>query len=120
MKSFSRYTLLLFLSVFAIQTNFATTQETAKKVEIHAKRFAFTPSEITLKKGEVVTLVLTSDDVPHSLVIEGLGVNGSMTKGHSTNVTITPGSVGTFEGKCGHFCGVGHGSMKFLVHVTDN
>ena len=35
------------------------------------------------------------------------------------NVTITPSSVGNFKGECGHFCGIGHGKMKFTVHVTE-
>ncbi|MGH9560840.1 MAG: cupredoxin domain-containing protein [Terracidiphilus sp.] len=94
-------------------------QSAPRRIEVHAKRFAFQPSEITLKKGETVTLALTSDDVAHSLVIEGLHVNAPITKGHITEVTITPGTVGDFEGRCGRFCGSGHGRMKFAVHVTN-
>lgn len=95
-------------------------QGSTRTIEIHAKRFSFEPAELTIKKGETVTLALTSDDVQHSLVIEGLGVKGAMTKGQVTNVTITPTKAGDFQGKCGRFCGSGHGSMKFVVHVTDN
>ena len=40
-------------------------QESPRRVEVVAKRFEFTPSEITLKKGEPVILVLTSKDVQH-------------------------------------------------------
>jgi cytochrome c oxidase subunit II len=98
---------------------FANAQEANQKIEIHAKRFSFTPSEINLKKGETVTLLLTSDDVPHSLVIEDLGVKGAMMKGQVTAVTVTPSKAGTFRGKCGRFCGSGHGSMKLTVHVTE-
>jgi heme/copper-type cytochrome/quinol oxidase subunit 2 len=28
--------------------------------------------------------------------------------------------VGDFKGKCGHVCGPGHGSMKFIVHVKNS
>src|ERR1700732_869249 len=41
----------------------AAAQETARTIEIHAKRFSFSPAEITIKKGEAVKLVITADDV---------------------------------------------------------
>jgi cytochrome c oxidase subunit 2 len=87
-------------------------------IEIHAKRFAFEPAEITVKKGETVKLSLISDDVPHSLLISEVGVNAAMTKGHATQVEITPQKTGDFTGRCGKFCGSGHGSMHFVLHVT--
>jgi len=99
--------------------NLTATQTAPRRIEIHARRFVFQPNEITLKKGETVTLALTSDDVAHSLLIEGLHVNAPITKGHTTEVTITPTTVGDFPGKCGRFCGSGHGHMTFLVHVVD-
>jgi cytochrome c oxidase subunit II len=89
------------------------------KIDVHAHRYAFEPAEITVKKGESVTLVLTSDDVPHSLLIKALGVNEAITKGHPAEITFTPTAVGDFKGQCGRFCGSGHGSMLFTVHVKD-
>ena len=91
----------------------------ANTIEIHAHRFNFSPAEITLKKGETVTLKLYSDDVPHSLVIRDLGVNQEVSKGHPGEVTVTPEKTGDFHGKCGRFCGSGHGSMSFTVHVQE-
>lgn len=90
-----------------------------KTIEVHAKRFAFSPAEITIKKGETVTLSLTSDDVPHSLLIEGLGVNAAIAKGHPSQVQIKSDRAGDFAGRCGKFCGSGHGQMRFVVHVTE-
>jgi cytochrome c oxidase subunit 2 len=98
----------------------AVAQEAARTIEIHAKRFSFDPTEITVKKGETVKLVVTSDDVEHSLSIPGLHVNATIKKDHPAEVTITPDKVGNFPGKCGHYCGSGHGSMKFVVHVTSS
>jgi cytochrome c oxidase subunit II len=88
-------------------------------IEIHAKRFQFTPAEITVKKGQTVTLSLISDDVPHALLIEGIGVNAVIVKGHPTLVKITPEKAGDFKGRCGRFCGSGHGKMTFVLHVTE-
>jgi cytochrome c oxidase subunit II len=93
-------------------------QDSAQPITIHAKRFAFQPSEITIYKGETVKLDLTSDDVAHSLVVEGLNINTPITKGHITEISVTPDKTGDFKGKCGRFCGTGHGSMRFVVHVV--
>jgi cytochrome c oxidase subunit II len=89
-------------------------------IEIHAHRYAFEPSEITLKKGETVHLRLVSDDVPHSLLIADLGVNETATKSRPGDATLTPKIAGDFHGRCGRFCGSGHGRMVFTVHVTGN
>ncbi|MGA3130346.1 MAG: cupredoxin domain-containing protein [Terracidiphilus sp.] len=110
-------TLALLTALLAPHT--AAAQSAPRRIEIHAKRFAFQPAEITLKKGETVTLALTSDDVAHSLLIEGLHVNAAITKGHTSEVTITPTTAGDFPGRCGRFCGSGHGHMTFLVHVVN-
>ncbi len=93
--------------------------EASKTVTITASRFTFEPNEITVKKGEEVTLVLQSKDVTHGLLIEEFGVRTDVKKGQPTEVKFTPGTAGTFEGKCAHFCGKGHGSMTLTVHVVE-
>jgi cytochrome c oxidase subunit 2 len=93
--------------------------EAPRTIEITAQRFSFSPNEITLKKGQEVTLVIHSADVSHGLVIEDLGVKTIVKKGQSSEVKFTPSVAGTFGGKCAHFCGKGHGSMKLTVHVTE-
>jgi cytochrome c oxidase subunit II len=90
-----------------------------RTISITAQRFSFSPNEITLKKGEEITLVIQSADVSHGLLIEDLGVRTEVKKGQASEVKFTPGAVGTFEGKCAHFCGKGHGSMILTVHVTE-
>jgi cytochrome c oxidase subunit 2 len=93
-------------------------QEPDRTIEIHAHRYAFSPADITIKKGETVRLKLVSDDVTHSLQIKGLGVDQTITKGHPAEVTLTPKQDGDFQAQCGHFCGSGHGKMLMTVHVT--
>ena len=120
MKRLSKVAAFLICAVL-IQGGSATiAQDAARTIEIRAKRFSFSPAEITLKKGETVKLEVTSEDVTHSLVIPELQVNAEASKDHPAEVTITPEKVGDFKGKCGHFCGEGHASMKFVAHVTNN
>ncbi len=90
-----------------------------KTIEVHVKRFAFSPAEITLKKGEAVDIKLVSEDVTHSLSVPELNINREVSKGNPEDVVVTPQSVGDFSGQCGRFCGSGHGMMKFTIHVTE-
>jgi cytochrome c oxidase subunit 2 len=93
--------------------------QTPRTIEMTAQRFTFEPNEITVKKGQPVILSIKSKDVSHGLVIEDLGVRTEVKKGEATEVKFDPETTGTFEGKCAHFCGKGHGSMRMTVHVTD-
>jgi len=90
-----------------------------RQIDIVAKRFAFEPKEITVKKGESVTLSITSEDVNHGLTIEELGVRAEVKKGEPASIPLTPTTEGTFSGKCAHFCGKGHGDMTLTVHVVE-
>jgi cytochrome c oxidase subunit 2 len=111
--------LLLRLAVVLVLALPFTGQSAPQKIEIVAKRFVFMPNQITVKKGQPVTLVLRTKDVVHGLAIKELNLKTDIPKGHDTEVTFTPDKAGTFEGKCSHFCGSGHGSMKFTVVVTE-
>jgi len=86
-------------------------------IEIAAKRFEFTPNRITLKKGEKVTLRLTSADVVHGFFLRPLKIDEIITPGKPTEVTVTPETAGTFTTICDHFCGVNHGNMKMTIVV---
>jgi cytochrome c oxidase subunit II len=90
-----------------------------RRIEIVASKFSYSPSEITLKKGEPVVLVLRTTDVTHGLKIEALGVKSEIKKGSDTEIAVTPMQVGHFVGKCAHFCGKGHGSMTLQVNVVE-
>ena len=89
-----------------------------QRVEITARQFAFTPGEITIKKGQPVVLVIHSADVEHGLRIRELGVNVQIKPGKTLEVKFTPNKVGDFVGHCAVFCGAGHGSMEIKVHVV--
>jgi|SRR5579884_295541 len=90
-----------------------------KKIEITAKRFSFSPAEITLVKGQPTTIELSSSDVTHGLRIRDLNFEVEAKPGHPGTETLTPNKTGTFKGSCNRFCGVGHGSMQMTVHVVE-
>ena len=93
--------------------------EEPKHINVTASKFSFEPSEITVKKGEPIVLTLSSTDANHGLVIKQMGIRVEVHKGQSIDIPISTNVAGTFEGKCAHFCGKGHGSMIFAVHVVE-
>lgn len=94
------------------------TQEDSPVITIHAKRYEFVPSEITVTAGKPVRLVFITDDVAHGIAIDGLLQDRNIEPGKPETVTITPSKTGDFPGVCSRYCGEGHERMKFLVHVV--
>ncbi len=107
----------------AVLASFSThpihAQATPKQIEITAKRFAFTPDAITLKKGQPVVLIVKSLDVAHGLRFRELNLNVKVNKGGTAELKFTPAKTGDFVGQCSVFCGSGHGRMILTLHVTD-
>jgi cytochrome c oxidase subunit 2 len=97
----------------------AAAEESPRVIEITAKRFGFTPNQITLKKGEAVRFRLTSEDVTHGFFLRPLKVDEEIAPGKTTEVTVTPQAAGTFSLICDHFCGVNHGNMKMTIVVVE-
>ena len=95
----------------------ARAQGTPRVVEITAKRFEFTPKEITLKQGETVTLRLITEDVTHGFFMKSLGIDAVIEAGHPTEINLTPQTTGSFTTICDHFCGEGHGNMHMKIVV---
>jgi cytochrome c oxidase subunit II len=94
-------------------------QSEPRRIEVAAKRFAFEPGEITLKKGQPVVLVLKSTDVAHGLRFRELNLNVKVEKGGTTELRFTPDKTGDYVGHCSVFCGSGHGAMTLTLHVVD-
>ncbi len=91
----------------------------ARVIPITAQRFQFTPREITLKRGETVRLELRSEDVHHGFFVRPLGIDEDIVPGRTTEVVLTPKTVGRYTTICDHFCGSGHGNMKMTIVVVD-
>jgi cytochrome c oxidase subunit 2 len=88
-------------------------------IEVQAKKFSFSPSEITLKKGEPVILRLSSEDRTHGLLLKPLKIDTDIIPGKVTNIAVTPTASGQYIVICDHYCGTGHGNMKMKLTVVD-
>ena len=111
--------LMFFMCGLILQVPIHLRAEEPKVIEITAKRFAFSPSEITLKRGETVKLKIVSEDVTHGLYLKPLKIDADIQPGKTTEVMVTPQNAGKFTAICDHFCGVNHGNMKMTVVVEE-
>jgi cytochrome c oxidase subunit 2 len=90
-----------------------------KVIEITAKKFEFSPSEITIKKGEPVILRLSSSDRVHGFMSKPLKIDTDIPSDTTKDVAVTPDTAGNFTVICDHYCGTGHGNMKMKVTVVE-
>src|SRR5438270_12399790 len=75
-RSFTQAVMLVgIMSGAVVNGGVACAQTGPRRVEVTAKRYAFVPSDVTLKKGQPVILVLKSMDVAHGLRFRELGLD---------------------------------------------
>jgi cytochrome c oxidase subunit 2 len=88
-------------------------------VRVEAKRFAFSPARIELKKGEPVVLELVSLDRTHGFNVPELGLRYDIKPGSPTRIPFKPMQAGTFAFHCDVFCGSGHEGMEGEIVVLE-
>ena len=115
----SKVRVILALTAMMVGGSGASTSSSERRIDINAKRFEYEPNQITLKKGQPVTLVFHSLDVNHGFASEDFHVKADIPKHGTAEVKFTPEQTGDFGGKCAHFCGEGHGRMQLTIHVTE-
>ena len=108
---------LLIIGMTAAAIGLKAQESQPQVVAISAKRFEFTPNQITLKRGEPVTLRVSAQDRDHGFYQKDLKIDLDLTPDHPSEVTITPEKAGRFVAICDHFCGSGHGNMKMVINV---
>ncbi|MGE5326929.1 MAG: cupredoxin domain-containing protein [Deltaproteobacteria bacterium] len=97
----------------------AIAAEEPRVIEIKAKKFQFSPSEIALKKGEPVILRLTSEDRTHGFLFKPFKIDTDIVPGKATDIAVIPRTAGQYTVICDHYCGTGHGNMKMKVTVVE-
>jgi cytochrome c oxidase subunit 2 len=97
----------------------SATAASTQHFDVTAKRFSYEPAQITVKRGEMVTIAVHSVDAHHGLKFKDFNVEADVPKGQTQELSFIPKNAGTFVGVCSHFCGRGHGEMKLTVTVTE-
>lgn len=121
MKRIMTLALAMITSLVAVAytTHSAPRADDVKVVRLTAKKFDFTPGEITVKKGVPVALELTSSDRVHGFSLPDFKLTAKIEPGKVTRVVFTPDKTGEFTFSCNVFCGSGHEDMAGRLVVTD-
>jgi len=121
----TRATLTTIAVVVLISASFAvlaprTTRSAQEQViRMTARKFEYSPNEITVKKGVPVVLEITSLDRDHGFKLREFGVRADIKPGQTTRVRIVPNQTGHFPFQCDVFCGSGHEDMSGELIVVD-
>jgi heme/copper-type cytochrome/quinol oxidase subunit 2 len=117
--TFSSITLAI-VTVSAVLRPSPSREDPLHEVQVVAKQFAFEPPVIRVTAGELVRLVLRSDDRVHGFAIRDLKIDVQIPRGGApVTVEFTAPPAGRYEIACSEFCGSGHGQMKAaLVSIT--
>jgi cytochrome c oxidase subunit 2 len=107
------------LFIVSLIGDYTAAQGADQVIRITAKKFVYTPKEITLKKGAPVVLEFTSEDVMHGFNCTDLGIRSDILPGKITTLRFVPNKVGTFPFHCDNFCGSGHETMTGTIIVKE-
>ncbi len=107
------------ISALALYVGRANALPVVKEIHITAKKFDFTPDTITLKKGEPVLLVVSSQDRKHGFNLRAFGIRADVNPGETAQIRFTPDKTGKFTFSCDVFCGEGHEDMTGTIIVTE-
>lgn len=88
-----------------------------KTVEMTAQHFHFTPEEVHVPQGTLVTLKITAVDGTHGFSLGAFGIDETIPEKETKTVTFYAGKKGEYGFHCSHFCGIGHLGMtgKLIV-----
>jgi cytochrome c oxidase subunit 2 len=93
--------------------------QTPQIIKVSVKKFEYSVKEITVRKGTLVVIELTSEDRLHGFSLPAFGVRGDVNPGEVTRIAFTPDKAGSFEYLCDIFCGDGHEDVTGTLIVTE-
>jgi cytochrome c oxidase subunit 2 len=90
-------------------------------VRISAERFAFSPSQVRVKRGTRIEFRLRSEDTNHGFRIAKAGINVTIPKRGKGDLSVVfqTEEVGRFEFECSKPCGAGHTVMRGVIIVEE-
>ena len=91
-----------------------------RNFRIEARQFAYSPSELTVNPGDIVTIHLVSSDVVHGLYLDGYDISVEADPGQTATLTFTANRPGSFRVRCNVTCGAMHPFMIGKLNVGTN
>ena len=90
-----------------------------RRIPVVAAKFDFDKREIRVRKGEAVTLQLSSPDFVHGFSIPDLDARIDLVPGRTVELALKPQHAGRFVFLCDNFCGEGHDRMTGVLVVEE-
>jgi len=120
----SRFSLLLFVMA-GLVVAFAplpvpTIVSQERIIQIDARQFAYSPSELKVNPGDTVTIQLLSTDVVHGLYVDGYDLSVEADPGQTATLTFVADKPGSFRFRCNVTCGAMHPFMIGKITVGTN
>ncbi len=114
-----RYLILFTTVLMLVAQEPRPTIKADKVVSISAERFAFSPSNIKLKQGMVVDLIISSDDTDHGFRIASANIDAAIPQQGKGELRIRfiAKEKGVFPFECSRACGAGHNLMRGRIVV---
>ena len=97
---------------------FVLAQPAEQVIRITARKFAFLPGELTLKKSVPVVLEFMAMDVVMGFSAPDFKLRTDIIPGQVARVRLLPQQIGSFDFVCYIFCGDGHEGMSGKIHVS--
>ncbi|HEX6466366.1 MAG TPA: cupredoxin domain-containing protein [Terriglobales bacterium] len=109
---------ILGLSIFSSSCNTHKVQSgQAVRIKIVMKKYSIQPQTIRLKRGQPVTLEVSTADVEHGFEVEELKIDEPVQPGKPAIIEFTPQQAGDFRMNCDIICGPMHDSMEGRIIV---
>jgi cytochrome c oxidase subunit II len=83
-----------------------------KTIEMTAEHYHFTPEELHVPQGTLVTLKVTALDGTHGFNMSEFGIDELIPEKETKVVRFYAGMKGEYGFHCSHFCGIGHLGMN--------
>lgn len=114
-----KLTFAIFLLCALLLAQDAAAPKPDRVVNIAAERFTFNPSKVTVKQGELIEFVLTSDDTDHGFRITVAGIDVAIPPSGrgEARVRFVAKEKGKFIFECSRPCGAGHNLMRGTLEV---
>jgi plastocyanin len=111
--------LALVLATTAVALVAAAPARGGASLEVKASKHGFEPAQITVRRGESVSIVLSSADDEHCFAIDALRIEKRIVPGRTTTLELTPDRTGVFPFYCCLESGAAAGVERGQLSVTE-
>ncbi len=108
------------LAIIFIPISYGKAAPEDRTFYLDARRFQYSPARLRVNPGDKVTIVLSTSDVMHGLLIDGYGIETMAQPTRQGTLTFVADRSGVFRFHCTVVCGNMHPFMTGKLVVGQN